>query len=176
MAKLAFSKLKLTQNKDIKITSIGDNEVEVKQYLPINEKLELIGNVINQAADENNFSNPIKLEMFMCLEILFYYTNISFTDKQKEDLVKLYDILESNGIFDIIFDVIPEEEMTTIVDGVFDCSDAIYTYRNSVLGLLDTIKNDYEGLNLDVENLTNDIKDPEVLKLLKFVADKGNIV
>ena len=44
--------------------------------------------------DNNNFANPVKLNVFLRLEIIFNYTNISFTDKQKEDLVKLYDILE----------------------------------------------------------------------------------
>ncbi|WP_291627863.1 hypothetical protein [Clostridium sp.] len=36
--------------------------------------------------------------MFLELGIIEYYTNISFTEKQKEDVVKLYDILQSNDI------------------------------------------------------------------------------
>ena len=102
MAKVAFTKLGLKKKDEVKTVNINNNVIEVKQYLPINEKLELIGRVLNQAADDNNFSNPVKLEVFTALEIVFTYTNISFTDKQKEDLIKLYDILESNNIFNLI--------------------------------------------------------------------------
>ena len=88
--KPTFAKMGLKLNTDITTISIGEQEVEVKQYLPVNEKLMLIGRVINNSADENNFANPIKLDVFTALEIVFTYTNISFTEKQKEDLVKLY--------------------------------------------------------------------------------------
>ena len=71
-------------NNLIKTVIINEQEIEIKQYLPVNEKLRLIGDVIAQAADENNFSNPIKLEVFTKLEIVFTYTNLSFTEKQKE--------------------------------------------------------------------------------------------
>ena len=97
--KPTFAKLGLKVNSTVKTIVINEQEIEIKQYLPVNEKLRLIGDVIGQAADENNFSNPIKLEVFTKLEIVFAYTNLSFTEKQKEDLVKLYDILESNNIF-----------------------------------------------------------------------------
>ena len=44
MAKVTFTKLKLTSKKDdVKILKWGDNDIEVKQYLPLEEKLILIG-------------------------------------------------------------------------------------------------------------------------------------
>ena len=40
-----------------------------------------------------------------------YHTlNISFTDKQRENLFKLYDVLESNGIISKTIEQIPEDE------------------------------------------------------------------
>ena len=78
--------------------------------------------------DDNNFANPVKLNVFLHLEIIFNYTNISFTDKQKEDLVKLYDILESNHIFTTVIDALPEEEYNTLVDNLFECADNLYHY------------------------------------------------
>ena len=81
MAKIAFTKLGLTKAAEsaTKTVEINGQPIEVKQYLPINEKLVLIGNVLNQSADENNFANPIKLDVFTSLEVVFAYTNISFT-------------------------------------------------------------------------------------------------
>ena len=57
MAKIAFTKLGLKPNKEIKTITWGDQEIEIKQYLSANEKLEMISNVINLSADDNNFAN-----------------------------------------------------------------------------------------------------------------------
>ena len=100
MAKVSFTKLGLKKNEEVGILHINEQIIEVKQYLPINEKLELISSVINSSADENNFSNPVKENVFLTLEILYHYTNINFTDKQKEDPVKLYDLVVSSGLND----------------------------------------------------------------------------
>ena len=172
MAKVSFTKLGVKINKEIKKINIKEQEVEIKQYLPINDKLTLVGNVLSLAADENNFSNPVKLEVFTCLEIIFNYTNIAFTEKQKEDLVKLYDILKSSGILDQVIQAIPQEEYHIITKAVRECSEAFYTYRNSVLGLLDTISTDYSNLDFDINNLKTNLADPNNLTLLKNIMDK----
>ena len=172
MAKPTFAKMALKINTEVKTVKIGEQEIEVKQYLPVNDKLILISNVLNNSIDDVNFSNPIKLDVFTNLEIIFTYTNLSFTDKQKEDLVKLYDILESNDIFNKIIAVIPSEEYNSIIDGVQRCSDAVYTYRNSILGLLDIITQDYDGLDLDAQKLQKEMNDPENLALLRQVLTK----
>jgi len=38
------------------------------------------------------------------------YTNISFTEKQREDEFKLYDTLKSNGFFELFFKAFNEDE------------------------------------------------------------------
>ena len=42
MAKVAFSKLGLKINNDVKTVVFNEQTIEVKQYLPIEEKLNLI--------------------------------------------------------------------------------------------------------------------------------------
>lgn len=169
MSKIAFSKLNLKESKEINTISISNNHVEVKCYLPINDKLGLISDVINQARDNNNFPNPVKLAMFFGLEVVFNYTNISFTDKQKEDLVKLYDNLNSNGIITLIMEAIPSEEINNLEESLYDCAYAIYDYDNSVRGILDALQTDYKNLEFDIDSLRAKIADPENLALLKAI-------
>jgi hypothetical protein len=45
--KPTFAKLGLKMNNNIKTIIINEQEIEVKQYAPINEKLVMIGNIIN---------------------------------------------------------------------------------------------------------------------------------
>jgi hypothetical protein len=172
MAKLAFTKLGLKTNNQIKTVLFNEQEIEVKQYLPINEKLEMISNVINLSADDNNFANPVKVSVFTTLEILFHYTNITFTEKQKEDPVKLYDLVISNGLMSEIIKAIPEGEYAEVLCGIEDSVNAVYAYRNSVLGIMDTISADYSNLNLDATEIQKKLGDPENMAFLKTVVKK----
>ena len=172
MAKIAFSKLGLTKNQNVKTIKFNEQEIEVKQYLPVNEKLELISNVINSSADENNFSNPIKKTIFTTLEILYAYTNINFTDKQKEDPAKLYDLVVANDLVKEVLNAIPEREYAQVSFGVENSVEAIYKYRNSILGILETISQDYSALDLEASEIQKKIADPENLALLKSIVTK----
>ena len=172
MAKIGFTKLSLKRKNETKTITINNNQIEVKQYLPVNEKLDLIARVINGAHDQNNFPNPIKIEVIGTLEMIMAYTNISFTEKQKEDIPKLYDLLEENGVIKDIISQIPEDEYNFIIDGINKTVDAVYTYNNSVLGILESVSQDYSNLDFDIQKLQNDIANPENLKLVKEVLTK----
>lgn len=172
MAKIPFTKLQLKKINESKEFTYNEQVITVKQYLPIQEKLALIGRVINSAADEYNFTNPVKLDMFLALEIVFTYTNLTFTERQKEDIAKLYDLLEENKIFDKVIELIPEEEYTTLWEGVVELSDSIYAYQTSVLGILDTVSRDYKDLNFDATEIQKKLADPENMELLKSVLTK----
>lgn len=169
MAKVSFSKLNLKVNQDIKTIIFNNQNIEVKQYLPINEKLELISNVINASHDDNNFANPVKISVFTTLEIMYAYTNINFTDKQKEDPTKLYDMLISSGLVAAVVNAIPEAEYHEVLCGVSDSIDAIYTYRNSVMGILEQVSQDYSNLDLDATEIQKKLADPNSLGLLKDI-------
>ena len=172
MARVPFTKLGLKKKEEIKNITINDQVIEVKQYLPISDKINIITNVIENSADDNNFANPVKVEVFANLEIMYAYTNISFTDKQKEDPTKLYDLLEENGVIAEVIAAIPENEYALLLGWIDETIEAFYKYRNSVLGILDTISADYSNLSLDATNLQKQIADPENLKLLKSIMSK----
>ena len=173
MAKVTFNKLGLSKNLDKKNIEINEQVIEVKQYLPVEEKLELISHVVNKAHDQDyNFSNPVKVEVFAGIEIVKYYTNITFTEKQLEEAAKTYDLLNANHIIDTVIGAIPQAEYIELKNGIEQTIESIYKYQNSILGILDTIGEDYSNLDLDVTQITDKIKDPESLKLVKDVLTK----
>lgn len=172
MAKISFNKLGLKIDDSVSIIKFNEQDIEVKHYLPIDEKLNLISAVINQSADGLKFYNVGKLEVFKLIEIVKYYTNINFTEKQLEDVTKLYDLLSSSGIGDEILAVIPKTELNFIKDTLFDTVNSIYKYNNSVFGILDAVTTDYQNLNFDVSELQKNISNPENLTLLKDVVTK----
>ena len=172
MAKVPFSKLNLKKIDKVQVVTINGLEVEVKQYLPVAEKLELIANVLNNSADDNNFANPVKTYVLSHLEIIYAYTNLSFTDKQKEDPAKLYDILETNGIIDSIILALPPSEYDNLIEDITSTIDAYYKYKNSALGILEAATTDYKNLDLEASDIQKKIADPDNLTLLKDVITK----
>lgn len=171
MAKVAFNKLKLKVNEDSIPLQIGDETIAVKQYLPIQEKLELIGNVVMQAHEQDtNYSNPVKAGAYRDLEVVFAYTNIGFTDKQKEDLPKLYDMLASTGVLQQIIKAIPEQEYSEVCCGVWNSIDSIYKYQNSVLGILDNIKNGYSETEFDIASMQEALRNLSDSPIIKEVV------
>lgn len=172
MAKVSFTKLGLKVNQEVQTIEFNEQTIEVKQYLPVNEKLELISNVINLSADENNFANPVKVSIFITLEMMDHYTNINFTEKQKEDPAKLYDLLISTGLVAEVCKMIPEEEYDEVVSGVHSSINAVYKYRNSVLGIMESISQDYSNLDLDATEIQKKLGDPENMAFLKQVLTK----
>ncbi len=175
MAKIAFSKLGLTKDKldEFQTVEFNDQTVEVKQYLPIAEKAELISRVLNNSVDDDaGYYNNLKLDMWLALEIVYAYSNINFTEKQKSDPMKLYDLLSSNKLLNLIIGLVPESEFYYLTKVTHELATAIYTYRNSALGILDSIGRDYSNLNLDATEIQKKLADPKNLTLLKNVVEK----
>ena len=172
MAKVSFTKLGLTKNQDVEIIDWNGQNIEVKQYLPVQDKLILITNIINNAHDEKNYSNPVKVDIFTALEILYFYTNINFTDKQKEDPTKLFDLVVSSGLFDAVKCKMDVTEYNQLINAINKSIKAIYDYQNSILGILDTIKEDYSNLNFNATEIQSKLADPENMEFLKGILSK----
>ena len=177
MAKVSFSKLETKINNSVKMVNYQNSkgeeiQFEVKYYLPIKEKIDMISKIINQSIDDNDFYNPIRIQIYTVLEVTYAYTNLSFTEKQKEDPFKLYDLLVSSKIFKSIVDCIYEDDWIEIQESIIQTIDNIYKFKNSALGILETVSSDYSGLNLDAQNIQASLADPENMSFLKDVLTK----
>jgi hypothetical protein len=177
MAKVPFSKLQAKVNSDVvkvaHLNASGEELLyEVKYYLPFMEKLGLVSRVINQSIDDNGFYNPMRVKLYLTLEVVYTYTNLSFTDKMKEDPFKLYDILVSTGIFTNVVQHINEKDWAELQEGVWSTIKNIYDYRNSAMGVLEAVSADYSQLDLDATEITNKLSNKENMELLRDVLAK----
>lgn len=170
MAKVPFSKLGLKVNSDVTVITFNDYDIEVNRYLPFKEKTELASNIINYSVDDNGFYNPLKVKLYTVLEVVYAYTNLTFTPKMKEDPFKLYDAIVSSGLFEQIVHAIDPSDWATIQKDVWDTIENIYNYRNSAMGILEMISTDYSNLQLNAEDITDKLLNPESLSTLKALA------
>ena len=174
MAKVSFSKLGLTKNTDIKNFEYNGQNIEVKQYLPINDKASLVASILNYTLNngENRFPNPLQIEVFTMLLVIEKYTNITFTEKQKEDPAKLFDLITGSNLWDLIVMNLNANDYGMLLKYIRESINSYYDYHNSIFGILDSINNDYNNLNLDATEIQKALGDPENMALLRDVLSK----
>lgn len=174
MVKVSLTKLNKIKSLDPIDIKIGEETISVVQYLPLEKKLAIMQNIIEQAGNnEEGFYNIVKLTVFYTIEMLRAYTNISFTEKQLEDPQKLYDIIVLNKIWDTVKQSIPEDEVNYIWENTCVLAREITDYNHSALGILKLAKEDYSDLELDVNDLTNTLTQSENnLNLVKGLLTK----
>lgn len=135
--------------------------------------MDIAQSVIQQVIDVNNeFLNEFAFHMYMDLAIVFNYTNLSFTDKQKEDLYKLYDLLVGSGFMKELKKQIDCNQTDDLEVYTYETLNEYYKYHNSVYGIMDAMNQNYSNLNLDVNELQDKISNPESLSLVKDILTK----
>ena len=175
MAKISYTKLGINKEELNKVQTVEYNgqTIEVKQYLPVIEKSELITRVLNNSVDENNgYYNLLKMDMYLALEIVYAYSNISFTEKQNEDPMKLYDMLNASRVLNLIIGLVPEGEFYYLNKTVHEMANNIVAYRNSAMGIMERITTDYSNLDLDASAIQKELADPNNMTLLKDILTK----
>lgn len=135
--------------------------------------MDIAQSVIQQVIDFNNeFLNEFAFHMYMDLAIVFNYTNLSFTDKQKEDLYKLYDLLVGSGFIKELKKQVDCNQTDDLEVYTYETLNEYYKYHNSVYGIMDAMNQNYSNLNLDINELQDKISNPESLSLVKDILTK----
>ena len=168
---MLFKDMKITPNNETKTVKIGDNiEFNVKQYLPAEDKNSIL-EIAMQTADQGTILNTFALDAIFHTYLVFKYTDIEFTIEEKEDLFKLYDLLESNDIIDAVVAAIPKEEYESLKEYLNEMVDSYLTYRNSARALVEQFS---MFAPQAAEKLTEVTKDFDIEKLQQIVslADK----
>ena len=178
--KLNFTDFNLNVNTETVPVEWNDHTIEIKKYLPIQEKLDLITRIVNYSLDDNNFANPMRKKIFFTLEMIYAYTNIEFTDEEKDAFLDTYDKVISSGLWDTVIRGLDSEEderydendywqIRNTVNAVIN---EIYQYKNSALGILQAISEDYKNLDLDASKIEEKISNKENLEFLHNVMEK----
>lgn len=140
----------------------------VRSWIPMEDKLALIGNIINASIDDNTFYNPARLHIFYVMNMVKEYTDIDFKEM---NIMYAYDLLDVSGLWDIIEKYINENEISFIRRNIKETITNIYAYKNSALGMVDAMNQKSEDLQVDGEALQKVIGDPENLTLVKQILD-----
>lgn len=172
MAKVSFTTLKLKVNDNTTVIKVGDKEIEVAQYLSAEDKYDLIMITLQQCK-ENGIYNSFKKEIFFNLNLVYMYTNLSFTDKQKEDYLKLYDILESNGIFNEVIGAMAENEYENLITWMEEVQMDLMNYENSFAGVANNLLNAFPQSAQAAADIVNNFDPEKFENVMNFAKGIG---
>ena len=165
MAKVSYANLKLKVNTNIK--KIEGTEIEVLQYLPIEEKYSFI-NIVLQQSKVDGIYNPMLLDMFFHLYLVYMYTNLTFTDKQREDELKLYDTLQSSGFISKMLEKISDVEYNTLYTYLEETADYLTEYKNTLKYFAKNLLSDMTGKIDNLQNMINEIDEEKYTQVIDF--------
>lgn len=154
MAKVSFTNLKLKTDKSVHTIDFNGTSIEILNYLPIEDVNELVAATLAKSK-EGNIYNPLKQNMYRQLHMVYMYTNLNFTDKQREDEPALYDTLESSGLMGVIIGAIDKMQVAQIADYI-DCSIARHEENDNKVGAV--IKEFINKLPANAENAAEIVK------------------
>lgn len=172
MAKITLSKITPIKKVEPKTITIADQEIVIIQYLPTEEKIAFVERVLSDTVDATGFFNPMRMEILFNIEIVKTYTNISITDKMMEDVAKLYDLFNLNGILDAVLATVPETEYNSLFDTVEECALHIVNYNNSFAGMVKNVIADYKATDMNVDKIMATLDDPQKIGLVQDILQK----
>ena len=174
MAKVTFASLKLKRNNEVNIFTLEDKEIEVKKYLPFQDKYNMIMSALEKSLVDEIY-NDIKLGMYLELYIVYNYTNITFTEKQKENEENLYDILASNGVIEQVMKTMEADELNFIYDAVENIKEDYMDYKLSITGMVDKVMNS-DGPRIEEMTQLLESFNPEDYEAVIDFAEAANAV
>jgi hypothetical protein len=130
-----YSDLKLTIPKFTNNFTIGENTINVYQYVSIEDKYDLI-NAVVQNSEENGIFNPLLVDMYFNLYLVYMYTDIIFTEEEKAEPSLLYDHLDSNGIIRAVINNMNPNEYKCLVNMAKRMVGLKQTYKRTIASVL----------------------------------------
>ena len=132
---MLYKDLNLKVKDQIETISIQGQDINVFQYLPVRDKNDLV-QIALQNSRENGVINEIKLEIYFNIYIVYFYTDLVFSEEEKADPGQLYDELQSNGILTRILGAMNQDEYNNLVDYLERMRAAQDTYETSAAGII----------------------------------------
>lgn len=168
-----YKDLNLHTDNDMFFIEVQEKKINIKKYLPINDKKDLVEITLQKAEQADGTYNEILIDMYFNLHLVYLYTDIVFTDEDREDEMKLYDELESSGLLERILDKIPDEEYNTLMDYLKAMRKEISSYKHSAAAMVQKLIVDLPKNAEAAAKIVEDF-DPEKYKEVVSFAQHAN--
>lgn len=109
-------------------------KILISKYLPIEDQYDIVM-ITLQKALEDGIYNPIKLDMYFHLNLIYMFTDIEFTDEDRENENKLYDEMKSTGFLDAVLEHIDPQLYAEMQEDIESIINDYMTYKTSAASI-----------------------------------------
>lgn len=139
MEKINLNSLNLTKDRTTSTFDFNGQNIEVLKYLPIEDKYDLVM-ITLQKSEEDGYYNPMKLDMFFHLHLVYMYTNIAVDGDMEE--TEIYDLLETSGLLAKVVDAMEDSEYNELYHYLETTKDEVMTFKNTTAAIISKVIND----------------------------------
>jgi hypothetical protein len=168
---IKFEDLKIVKPEE-KFSKVFYNDVEitVKHKRPVNELMMMTSYVLSEAEDPKmSYFHPVRFNVIFTNAIIEFYTDIEIPEDMTFDVI--YDLVKCDGLYELITAEI-EDDIDYIFKLISQTAKEIYSYRSSLVGIMEKITSDYGALSLDAEQIRQNLDNPEGIELLRNIMDR----
>ncbi len=169
METISFNDLQLSKKEDYKTFKFQDKEIQVLQYLPIESKITLSELALQQSEYEGVY-NELALSAYFYTYVIFFYTNLEFTDEQKQNIFDTFDILETNNIISEVLQLIPENEWEELREFIDIQKVRNMTYKKSAAYLISQFINELPEQMDKVGEIINSFNPQKYAEVVNFAT------
>ena len=148
--------------------TINDQQINILNYLPVSDKVDLIEITLQKAEMENHLYNQTLLDIFFDLNILYLYTDIEFSDEDREDELKLYDILETNGVIEEVVKNMNEDEYNYLRNTLMIQKGNRMRYRTTAAAAIQSFIQDLPRNAAAAQEIVNSFSPEKYQEVLNF--------
>lgn len=170
---MQYKDLNFKVKKDVNTVIINDKEIEVLQYLPVEDKIDLI-QITLQKSEENGIYNEMKLEVYFNLNLIYMYTNLEFDITDIEDEFKLYDELESNGVFTSVVEAMADQEYDSLVTYLQLMQENNEQHKLSAVALLQSVIQDLPKNAAAAREIVDSFDPNKYSEVVNFAKNANN--
>lgn len=156
-----------------------DYSIEVKQYLPVLDKITLVSTAYQSSIDKEDTLQVINhnsLDVIFKVLIVKTYTDVSLP----KDTIQAYDLIMQSGLYDTVYQSIPSQETqeldNTLINYITEKENRYEkentlpnVFKNTLNKLIDKMPSTDEAKKL-IEDVGKDIENFDPAKL-KFIQD-----
>lgn len=159
----------LINEKPIPVTSldVNGNIINIQQSISTEEKKDLADLVLQESFDEGIY-NPILIDAYFYTYIVMFYTDIDFSDEDKENVLATYDKLKQDGLLDKIVNEIPEDEWKEIYDYMTQLEEVNLTYRRTAIYAINSIIQSLPILVEEAKDILNNFDPSKFQEVINF--------
>lgn len=165
--KISFKDLGLVVDEKVTTLTFNGKEIKMRNYLPINEKVDFISYVFNNSIDEeSNTFSPIRMNTFFEVGLIRWYTNIDFSEEELDEIEKTCDKLKSSGLVTKVRTNIDYAEYNLIYSLALETIQDYEKFANSFVGMMQAMSQENNLMSKELDDIISKISNKEGIEEL----------